>query len=132
MRFIVIFFCLLFMCMSAFAQVSGKESMERYKKQKEMEAERCMVPYGYGGAYSNEERKAAYLREYPEMAESCLGDSQTNQEKSQSYRSSTLDTGQCLGDCASEQGICITQCKGDSLCINGCSSAYGRCMGRCK
>jgi len=41
------------------------------------------------------------------------------------------DIGQCMGDCASEQGMCISQCQGDGQCINRCGAAHGRCMARC-
>ena len=44
---------------------------------------------------------------------------------------SPADMGQCLGECASEQGACIGQCGGDSQCINSCASAYDRCVARC-
>lgn len=41
------------------------------------------------------------------------------------------DVGQCMGACASEQGICIGQCQGDGQCISYCASAYGRCVAMC-
>jgi len=41
------------------------------------------------------------------------------------------DFGQCAGDCASEEGICISHCEGDGECINQCGAAHGRCMSRC-
>jgi hypothetical protein len=41
------------------------------------------------------------------------------------------EIGQCISDCASEQGICIGQCNGDGQCINRCAAAYGRCVARC-
>lgn len=41
------------------------------------------------------------------------------------------DVGQCMGACASEQGICIGQCQGNGQCIANCSSAHGRCVARC-
>lgn len=41
------------------------------------------------------------------------------------------DIGQCMGDCASEQGICIGQCQGDGQCISNCAAAHGRCVARC-
>ncbi len=44
---------------------------------------------------------------------------------------SGAEIGQCMGDCASEQGICISQCNGDGQCISRCASAYGRCVSRC-
>ena len=44
---------------------------------------------------------------------------------------SDSDLGQCMGECASEQGICIGQCQGDGLCIAHCAAAHGRCVARC-
>jgi len=41
------------------------------------------------------------------------------------------DMGQCLSGCASEQGICISQCGGDSQCISRCAAAHDRCVARC-
>lgn len=41
------------------------------------------------------------------------------------------NVGQCMGDCASEQGICISQCQGDGQCIGNCGAAHGRCISRC-
>ena len=41
------------------------------------------------------------------------------------------DLGICIGDCASEQGICISQCQGDGQCISNCAAAHGRCVARC-
>lgn len=41
------------------------------------------------------------------------------------------DIGRCLGDCASEQGICISQCYGNAQCISNCAAAYSRCVARC-
>jgi len=41
------------------------------------------------------------------------------------------DFGQCAGDCASEEGICMANCQGDGECMNNCAAAHGRCMSRC-
>lgn len=41
------------------------------------------------------------------------------------------DVGQCMGACASEQGICIGQCQGNGQCISNCAAAHGRCVARC-
>lgn len=41
------------------------------------------------------------------------------------------EIGQCMADCASEQGICISQCNGDGQCIGRCAAAHGRCVARC-
>ena len=41
------------------------------------------------------------------------------------------EIGQCIADCASEQGICISQCNGDGQCISRCAAAHGRCVARC-
>jgi len=43
----------------------------------------------------------------------------------------TNGVGQCMADCASEQGICISQCQGDGQCIGNCAAAHGRCVARC-
>ncbi len=39
--------------------------------------------------------------------------------------------GMCIGDCASEQGICMGHCQGDGQCISNCAAAHGRCVARC-
>lgn len=41
------------------------------------------------------------------------------------------DVGQCMGACASEQGMCIGQCQGNGQCIGQCAAAHGRCVARC-
>lgn len=41
------------------------------------------------------------------------------------------NVGQCMGSCASEQGICISQCNGNGQCIGNCAAAQGRCFSRC-
>lgn len=43
----------------------------------------------------------------------------------------TPSIGMCMGDCASEQGICTASCQGDSACISKCAAAHGRCVARC-
>jgi len=43
----------------------------------------------------------------------------------------SLAGGSCFADCASEQGICIAQCRGDVNCIAYCQQAHGRCIARC-
>lgn len=50
---------------------------------------------------------------------------------SQAHSMSGAEIGQCMGDCASEQGICIANCQGDGQCIGNCASAHGRCVSRC-
>jgi hypothetical protein len=44
---------------------------------------------------------------------------------------SNSNVGQCMGDCASEQGICISQCQGNGQCINRSAATHGRCVSRC-
>lgn len=39
--------------------------------------------------------------------------------------------GQCVGDCSSEQGMCISYCNGNPSCIARCADAHGRCVARC-
>lgn len=39
--------------------------------------------------------------------------------------------GQCQGQCASEQGICISQCQGNGQCVGNCAASHGRCVGGC-
>lgn len=41
------------------------------------------------------------------------------------------DYGSCVGDCSSEQCICIGQCNGNGNCISNCASAHGRCVASC-
>ena len=41
------------------------------------------------------------------------------------------NVGQCQGQCASEQGICIAQCSGDGQCIGRCAASHGRCVAAC-
>lgn len=42
------------------------------------------------------------------------------------------DVGQCMGNCASEQGMCIGQCMGNGQCIASCAATHGRCVSRCR
>ena len=39
--------------------------------------------------------------------------------------------GQCIGNCTSEHGMCISQCGGDGQCIGNCGAVLGRCISRC-
>ena len=39
--------------------------------------------------------------------------------------------GQCQGQCASEQGICMGACQGNGACVSNCAAAHGRCVGSC-
>lgn len=41
------------------------------------------------------------------------------------------DVGQCMGYCASEQGICMARCQGDGQCLGFCAAQHGRCVARC-
>lgn len=41
------------------------------------------------------------------------------------------NTGQCMGNCASEQGMCMGQCMGNGQCIASCAATHGRCVARC-
>lgn len=45
--------------------------------------------------------------------------------------SQNKDPGPCLGDCGSEQGMCVAQCNNNSMCVGNCSAAWGRCQSRC-
>lgn len=38
---------------------------------------------------------------------------------------------QCIADCGSEQGMCISYCNGNGSCIARCADAHGRCVSRC-
>ena len=41
------------------------------------------------------------------------------------------DIGQCMGACASEQGICLSYCRADGQCMGRCGATFGRCISRC-
>lgn len=52
-------------------------------------------------------------------------------QRSETTSAPRVNVGQCMGACASEQAICIGQCRGDGHCISNCAAAHGRCMARC-
>lgn len=52
-------------------------------------------------------------------------------QRSEGVANPRNNTGQCMGGCASEQGICIAHCRGDGLCISNCAAVHGRCVARC-
>lgn len=49
-----------------------------------------------------------------------------NSQCSEKMFFASRDIGQCMGACASEQGICIAQCQGNGQCIANCNAAHGR------
>jgi hypothetical protein len=53
------------------------------------------------------------------------------QESNKTLQIASNNFGQCMGACASEQGICISQCQGNGQCISNCAAAHGRCVSRC-
>ena len=38
----------------------------------------------------------------------------------------------CFGNCGSDQGVCIGQCRGNGQCISNCAQQHGRCVSRCR
>ena len=60
-----------------------------------------------------------------------LSSNNENSLYSKSLIIANSDIGQCMGDCASEQGICIGQCEGNGQCIGNCAAAHGRCVAKC-
>ncbi|MFA5718686.1 MAG: hypothetical protein WC952_13320 [Desulfobulbaceae bacterium] len=38
----------------------------------------------------------------------------------------------CVGDCSSDKGICISYCQGDGQCIARCADQFHRCVSRCR
>ena len=42
------------------------------------------------------------------------------------------DIGQCISNCASQQGRCIARCQGDGQCISDCASDHGQCVANCQ
>lgn len=52
-------------------------------------------------------------------------------QRSEGVANTRNSIGQCMGGCASEQGICIAQCRGNGQCISHCAAAHGRCVARC-
>ena len=54
------------------------------------------------------------------------------QTELQSYLLAQSNIGQCMGACASEQGICIGHCQGNGTCISQCAATHGRCVSRCR
>ena len=81
---------------------------------------------------ANYKSKLSLLKENPDAyfgAGSRGSSSGTSKySSSSSYQN---DPGPCIGDCGSEQGICISNCRGNGTCISNCSSAHGRCVARC-
>lgn len=47
------------------------------------------------------------------------------------YSVAASDAGMCRGNCGSDQGQCIAQCRDDGQCINRCAVQHGRCVSRC-
>lgn len=45
--------------------------------------------------------------------------------------SNRLTRGQCQGQCASQQGQCVAQCRGNGQCIASCSATHGQCQAMC-
>ena len=60
-----------------------------------------------------------------QLEQSCIGDYSSSNARTAQILGTLLvaqrDTGQCMGSCASEQGICIAQCQGDGQCIGRCA-----------
>lgn len=54
-----------------------------------------------------------------------------NQSRETGTANSAKDPGPCIGECGSEQGICISNCDGNGQCIGNCAAAEGRCVARC-
>jgi hypothetical protein len=72
---------------------------------------------------------------YNQFEQNSVADSYSTVEKDGQYLGKKLlvsnDIGQCMGECASEQGICISGCQGNPQCIANCAAAHGRCVARC-
>ncbi len=72
---------------------------------------------------------------YNQCEQSCNSDHSFSNSSNGQYLERALlasnDIGLCMGDCASEQGVCIGQCQGNGQCIANCAAAHGRCVARC-
>lgn len=72
---------------------------------------------------------------YCQLEKSCLSVSAASNATIKGYFGTVLvaqnDIGQCMGNCASEQGMCMGQCQGDGQCISTCAATHGRCVARC-
>lgn len=56
---------------------------------------------------------------------------QSRGQGTQPTRGRDNNAAQCMGNCANEQGICLSQCMGNGQCISNCYSAHSRCVSRC-
>ena len=72
---------------------------------------------------------------YGQLEQSCIGDRPSSNASTARILGTVLvaqrDTGQCMGSCASEEGMCIAQCQGEGQCIGNCAASQGRCVARC-
>lgn len=68
----------------------------------------------------------------PEQSCSCPTPGATSGQEMPSVILAQRSVGQCMGACASEQGMCIGQCQGDGRCISACAATHGRCVARCQ
>lgn len=75
------------------------------------------------------------LRRHLEQIEngrtSCLYGSALTSQNHNDQLSPSRNVGQCQGQCASEQGMCIAQCNGNGQCIGRCAASHGRCVAAC-
>lgn len=96
-----------------------------------------------GGHRDNRTRNLAAMAPVMQAACEQNNNSAMNQPGIQASPSSSglgKDVGQCMGACASEQGICsascndgscIANCNGNGQCIGNCASRQGMCAGNC-
>ena len=118
---------------SASLQTQIKEAEHSLEAKKERDMNECRRSGGNYKARSacveRVNKQFLYDREHIEKDPQSYIASRNNRRGSNG--SQRNDVGACMGDCASEQGICISHCSGDGRCIANCSSAHGRCVSRC-
>lgn len=67
----------------------------------------------------------------PQLGQSCTSAPAISLAQTLGTVVAQSNIGQCMGNCASEQGMCTGQCMGDGQCIASCAAAHGRCVSRC-
>jgi hypothetical protein len=94
--------------------------------------ERILSIYIQEAIANKEYKRAASLAVTPAQF-AMIREAQERDAKAKSNYASPpgRDIGQCMGDCASEQGICSSQCQGNGQCYGNCGAVHGRCVARC-
>lgn len=70
------------------------------------------------------------IHAYADDQRDCRQDIFTNNQQ-ETKQVALEDIGLCIGECASEQGMCIARCEGDGRCIAYCNEVHARCVAKC-